>query len=218
LPRGPTLLGLQHPTIIEEESTAALHAGPGGHDHAALAEPFRALHGPRLHGFALLVTLGDAKAAERAAGAALARGALRTSALRHPERAAAWLRAETLRAVRRRFSLPHRATEEERQAVLRPLGVDRRGYQGLAGLRLDARAALVASAIERFEEVDIETILGAGPSATRHVIAEARTRYLRAVADGPASEPRAVTPTIGPLARRVKAVATRAMAPEVRSR
>jgi hypothetical protein len=46
-----------------------------------LEAAFRALHGSRLHGFALLVALGEAEAAERAAGEALAAGGRQAAAL-----------------------------------------------------------------------------------------------------------------------------------------
>src|SRR6187431_2709085 len=57
-----------------------------------LRAAFRELHGRRLHGFALLLTLGDRPGAARLASEALAAGAMRVDELRHPERAAAWLR------------------------------------------------------------------------------------------------------------------------------
>ncbi|MEA2650619.1 MAG: hypothetical protein QOI85_340, partial [Chloroflexota bacterium] len=63
---------------------------------------FRDLHGTRLHGFALLVTLGDHARAARLAGEAIAAGTARTSELRHPERAAAWLRRRVTRNAERR--------------------------------------------------------------------------------------------------------------------
>src|ERR687895_367576 len=55
---------------------------------------FRELHGRRLHGFALLLTLGDRERAASLASDALAAGQLRVDELRHPERAAAWLRRQ----------------------------------------------------------------------------------------------------------------------------
>lgn len=180
-------------------------------DHALLAQAFRDLHGTRLHGFALLVALGDHPAAERVAGAALAAGAQQAASLRHPERAAAWLRARTLRALPRRVS-HGTAPVAERRAALAALGVDDTVYRGLAALGIEARAALVASAIERFEPIDIETILGAAPAATRHMIAKARHRYVRVAGTQPAGdESGPLADQEGGLVTRVREVAARAM-------
>lgn len=191
--------------------TAILQPSPAQYDDATLALAFRDLHGPRLHGFAILVTLGESRAAERAAGFALAAGAAQAAALRHPERAAAWLRARTLRSLHERGSL-HRSTPDgARRAALAALGVDETVYLGLAALNLDARAALVASAIERFEPIDVETILDAGPAATRHAIAQAREKYARFAKRGAADEAEDTADVpVGELASRVQDVATRA--------
>jgi len=85
-------------------------------------------------------------------------------------------------------------------------------YRGLAALSLDARAAFVASAIERFDPIDVETIIDAAPAATRHALAEARRRYLRAAAmDRNDNEDEAPTDeSTGELATRVRSVAMRA--------
>lgn len=188
-------------------------------DDPRLVQAFRDLHGRRLHGFALLVALGEPEPAERAAGEALAAGGQRAAALRHPERAAAWLRARTLRALHQGLSRGSAIPASERMASLAPLGVDPVVYDGLALLTLEGRAALVASAIERFELMDTETILGASPSAARRVVALARTRYLQAV-EGRAEAPVGTTAgqaegelAKGELAKRVREVAARAMTP-----
>lgn len=183
-------------------------------DDSKLAEAFRNLHGARLHGFALLVALGEPEPAERAAGEALAAGEQQASALRHPERAAAWLRARTLRALHQGLSRGAALPASERQATLAPLGVDGVVYDALAMLTLEGRAALVASAIERFEPIDTETILGASPAAARRVIAQARSRYLQAVEGHPAAPASSTPPQPeGDLAKRVREVAARAMTP-----
>lgn len=175
-----------------------------------LAAAFRELHGPRLHGFAILVTLGDGQSAELVAGFALAAGAVQAAALRHPERAAAWLRARTLRSLHQRGSLRPKVTDDARRATLATIGVDAAAFRGLAALSVDTRGALVASSIEGFDEIDIETILEAAPAAARRLVAEARETFLRnagptpADLDGPAEQP------VGDLAIRVQAVAARA--------
>ncbi len=182
-----------------------------------LTEAFHDLHGSRLHGFALLVTLGAAVRAERAAGEALAAGDEQASALRHPERAAAWLRARALRTLRHTV-VDAAVSDDSRRASLASLGVDATTYLGLAALSVVARAALVASAIERFETIDVETILGFGPSPTRRMIGAARAAYLLAIANSAGGQAGASAPAAGPLATRVRGIASRAMTSDASSR
>jgi DNA-directed RNA polymerase specialized sigma24 family protein len=179
-----------------------------------LAGAFRELHGRRLHGFALLVSLGEAALSERVAEEALEAGMAQADALRHPERAAAWLRARALRGLHQGVGRGAAPTLAERRRALAPLGVDDAMYEGLAGLGLEARAALVASAVERFESIDTETILGTSSSAARKVIARARDRYYGAVHGKPTEQ--AASPAQlpdGAIATRVREVTERAMTP-----
>jgi hypothetical protein len=162
----------------------------------------------------MLVALGDRRSAERAAGFALDAGAGQAAALRHPERAAAWLRARTLRGLHEQGWLSRSTPVEQRRAALEALGVGDAVYQGLAGLGMDARAALVASAIERFEPIDIETILRAAPAAARHAVAQARNRYLRFASRGPGGADTDPDQPAGEIARRVEGVAMRAFSAE----
>ncbi len=149
------------------------------------------------------------------ASEALAAGAAQADALRHPERAAAWLRARVLRALQHGVSRDESMPAPERQRALARLGVDAAAYEGLAALSPTGRAAVVASAIERFESIDIETILGATPTAARRVLAQARARYLEAVGGRPAGQPSAASAsTEGLLAKTVREVAQRAMTPK----
>jgi hypothetical protein len=183
-------------------------------DDSRLAEAFRDLHGRRLHGFSLLVSLGEAGLSERVAAEALEAGAAQAAALRHPERAAAWLRARALRGLHQGVGRGQSPTTAQRREALAPLGVDDAIFEGLAVLSLEARGALVASAVERFESIDTETILGSSPPAARKVIARARDRYLQTVHGRPTDK--AALPhqlPMGALAIRVRAVTDRAMAP-----
>lgn len=171
-----------------------------------LRAAFRDLHGARLHGFALLVTLGDRPLAGTLASEALAEGARRASELRHPERAAAWLRGRVTRGARRRRARgPGR---EERRAALTALGVDQATFDTLAVLTLVERAALVAGTIERLDARDLEIVLGVDPVNVRRQVAAVRSRFLerRAVLSAPEdlAEPR--------LAHRIGEIAARAMA------
>ncbi|HTI29299.1 MAG TPA: hypothetical protein VL687_02940 [Methylomirabilota bacterium] len=158
----------------------------------------------------MLVTLGDAQLAERVAGFALAAGAGQAAALRHPERAAAWLRARTLRALREQRRFRRSAAAEDRRATLAQLGVGDAAYRGLASLDLNRRAALVASGIERFDPIDVETILNEAPAATRRVVAEARRRYLRFAGGSADADQASAEEPMGELADRVREVASRA--------
>ena len=110
-----------------------------------LQAAFRDLHGARLHGFCLLVSLGDRHAASSAAAGAMAEATHRLAELRHPERAAAWLRRRAARAA----SVRGRSREPEpmRRETLRALGVTDAAFDGLAGLDHASRVAFVAAAI-----------------------------------------------------------------------
>lgn len=172
-------------------------------DDDLLGTAFRDMHATRLNGFALLVSLGDRHRAAAASAHALAEGRQRIHELRHPERAAAWLRARVLRSLRRGTH-----TESPSLAALRPIGVDEHLLAGLAGLSTTERAALVASSVERFGAADVEMILDAAPAATRRIVAAARARYLAASETADQAAFRS-----GPLTERVLMVAARGFAP-----
>lgn len=200
---------------------------------------FRDLHGARLHGFALIVALGDRQRAATATSDALHAGAERTDALRHPERAAAWLRAAVVRSLAgRRLRRPQGPGHDERRHALAPLGVGAEAYHALAQLSALERAALVASDGERLAAIDVETVLGGGRGRAERIIRDARRRYLAAclahaaTASGEGSPgardevattalalpPRGLVvdelaaPAAGALAERVRAVARRTLA------
>ncbi len=178
-------------------------------DDDLLRAAFCDLHGSRLHGFALIVSLGDARRAERTAGDALTVGSRHAAALRHPERAAAWLRVRAFGQLRHASLFPGSPSTAARRAALAKLGVDEATFNGLASLSLGGRAAVAATIIERFEPMDVEAILGTSSSATRRVVARATRRYLAAVAS---SEVDSDTTPAGELSRRVHGIAERAFA------
>jgi DNA-directed RNA polymerase specialized sigma24 family protein len=183
----------------ETTSTATVLPRPRA-DDGPLRAAFRDLHGPRLHGFALLVTLGDHQQAARIATTALSEGAGRASTLRHPERAAAWLRARVLRLAARR--LPRRAPgDNDRRAALSELGVNAACGVALGALSSIERAALVAVDTEGLAPLDLEVVLGRGASASRRILARARRRYVEGflAARGTAGE----SELRGPIAERV---------------
>ena len=172
-----------------------------------LREAFDDIHGRRLHGFALLVALGDGERAEHAAGMALSAGEEQATALRHPERAAAWLRARVLSSLRAR-TIGSSPTDLARRDNLAGLGVGGPAFDGLAALSPAERAALVASLIEGFEPIDVETILNLGPTATKRITARAREHYQLAATQ---AEPPGIGTASGSLAHRVQQVAGRAL-------
>jgi DNA-directed RNA polymerase specialized sigma24 family protein len=145
---------------------------------ALLQAAFRDIHGQRLHGFALLVTLGNQSVAAAAASRALREGTEQAAELRHPERAAAWLRARVMGLLPREPGRLTRATEPARRASLRALGVTDEVFDALASLRTVPRATLVATAIEGLDERDVESIVGIHGHALRAAIRRARGSYI----------------------------------------
>lgn len=179
---------------------------PTPQDLELMRAAFRDVHAARLHGFALLVTLGDRPRASAAAGRALAEGSRRMSELRHPDRAAAWLRSRVLR----RLSGGHFSAS---LGPLRALGVDDALLEALRELPVRERAALVASSVEGFDALDVATILGVSSVAARRLLSAARRRFATAYAAAPDDELR-----YGPLADRVLLVAARGFAPRPAAR
>lgn len=171
-----------------------------------LRAAFRELHGPRLHGFALLLTLGDQSAAARLAADALAAGTARMTELSHPERAAAWLRQRVVREAGhlRRAQI---ARPDRRRAALEELGVDDAAFAGLNALDLRERAALVATAVERLDRRDVATIIGLDGTRLERLVRRARRRATSAGSsvhgEHPAGE--------GPLVTRIRAIARRTL-------
>ena len=182
--------------------------------HAVLRAAFRDLHGARLHGFALLVALGDREAAAGAAAEAMSAASSQLVELRHPERAAAWLRRRVVASLA--GARGTRSPETERRAALRALGVPDPAFDGLATLTAVERAALVSASIERLDPLDVEEVLGRSTSEVRRLLERARRRYLAGAGAAMARE----SPTLpadpnapGDVARRVEAVAARTMGP-----
>lgn len=176
-----------------------------------LRAAFRDLHAARLHGFALLVTLGDRARAAQAAANTVAVGAGRASELRHPERAAAWLRRALLKELRRTPASRH-LTPAERHAALRDVGAAEPAIAALERLKPTRRAALVAGIVERFALTDVATILDTDLLGAQRAVQGARREYLTAVAPGMRDLPGGAAAG-GALADRVDQVAARAVGP-----
>jgi hypothetical protein len=167
---------------------------------------FRDLHGSRLHGFALLLTLGDRALAARLASRALAAGVDHPGDLSHPERAAAWLRRHVLRAAGGSAGVP--PAERERSSALEALGVDGVAFSALAALAPRERAAVVASTIERLDRRDVATILDTDGTRLDRLLHRARSRAIAAGATAVSDDP----PTDGPIVSQVRAIAARVTA------
>ena len=129
---------------------------------------FRDVHARSLHGFALLLTLGDRPQASRLAESALARASGRVGELRHPERAAAWLRRHVVRGAR-----TGRLRRRAPASRLAELGADAAMMRALASLSPRERAALLASDVERLDRRDVASVVArdgsalGGPPSTR---------------------------------------------------
>jgi DNA-directed RNA polymerase specialized sigma24 family protein len=176
-----------------------------------LRAAFRDLHGARLYGFSLLVAVGDRTRAAQAASTAVTVGAQRAAELRHPERAAAWLRRRVLKELQRTRASRH-VTPADRHAALVEIGTADAAIAALENLTQVRRAALVAGLVERFALTDVATILGTDLSRAQRALAEARREYLTAVTHWMQARPKAAIPG-GALADRIEQVAARAVGP-----
>lgn len=169
---------------------------PPGDDWLRAA--FLELHGRSLHGFALLLTLGDLERAAALSGRALGAGISRVHELRHPERAAAWLRAHVLRAAGRPRGS---GTSRPRPGAMNGLGANAAVAAGLSRLPLRERAALIATSIEQLDERDVAVIVRRDGARLRHLLATARRRYLAGYLAAAPEEPAG-----GPLTDRLEEI------------
>jgi len=169
-----------------------------------IRDAFHGIHGARLHGFALLLTLGDRRRAAGLAAAALRDASADLATLRHPERAAAWLRGHVVRhAGRRAADLP----VAERIAGLADLEVSAAALAGLAALDVRGRAALIATHIERLDRRDVATIVSQDGERLDRLVQRALGRYFAGHGAAPDD-----SPPSGPIANRVRATAARLLA------
>jgi hypothetical protein len=164
------------------------------------ATDFVDLHGDRLLGFALLVTLGDAELAGALSAKALRDGVEHLDQLRHPVRAAAWLRSRVRASAARPAWGHQRPSETTRRDALGALGVDAPTFDALASLDARGRAAVVATAVEGFAAADVYEIVGSDER-----VRAARRAYLTAYRA--ASQARGTPPPEGEMAARVRAAA-----------
>lgn len=168
----------------------------------SIHDAFRQLHGSRLHGFTVLIALGDLELAARLTTEALAAAAQHADELRHPERAAAWLRARVVRSFPRRHQRPAPGDG--------PLSTERAVLAALGAVRIAERAALVASDVERLDLRDVETVAGRTGGALEKLLVRARARYARAYAALPVEADSVAD--AGAISNRIHTIADRAMA------
>ncbi len=166
-------------------------------------------HVQKLRAFALIIALGDARAATAAADSALREGGRRAGSGRPPPSADAWLRHRVLRTLhpparqlRRTFSRDE-VIGEERRSVLRRLGASDVALEGLTALSPVERAAVVAAWVERLEPAALQQALGLGRAASRRVLARGFRKYTSAADAILREKPWARRDPPGDLARRV---------------
>ncbi len=173
----------------------------------AMRGAFRELHGSRLHGFALLLTLGRHDLAARLAAEALEEAMRRIAELRHPVRGAAWLRAHVVRGSRALDRAGGVPASEVRKA-LAPLGMDPAVLAGLSRVERVGRAALIAGLVERFDRGDVATIVGRNGPRLDRLLRQARSAY--AAGHAAAADDHEV-PLRGPMVDRILDTTERAM-------
>jgi hypothetical protein len=136
---------------------------------AELARAFEEVHRPSLAVFAFLYMLGDRARADRATDAALRDGARRVEDLRHPERAAAWLRRHIVRST---WITPHRTVHRAGETT-RMGGA----LTALAALNRGERTVLVADIVEGLDHRDVGTIVDRDPRGVERLLARATAKY-----------------------------------------
>jgi hypothetical protein len=126
------------------------------------------------------------------------------ASLRHPERAAAWLRRRVTRSA---GGGDRRLAFAERLAALRDLEVSPAALAGLTALSRTERAGLIAIAVEALDQRDVGTVVGRHGERLERLLRAARRRYLAgatASPDDPEGPP-------GPIRQRLAASAARTM-------
>lgn len=151
----------------------AMHSTATRSTPSALIAAFRDVHRPRLLAFTLVYLLGDRARAERATDAALAAAAGSVEKLRHPERAAAWLRHHIVRSSGLRPS-----ASANGQAAMARIGIGASRFAGLSALDPCERAALLANDVEGLDFRDVATVVGCGPRSLERLLERARRKYV----------------------------------------
>jgi DNA-directed RNA polymerase specialized sigma24 family protein len=190
---------MPHQTDAEETRTTGYALPVAAHKADELQAAVSDAHAARLHGFALLLTVGDEPRAAAAAIAALEAGREGIPEMQDPQRAAAWLRREVIGELRRTWPTPH-LPPQERRAALGRMGVVEPLISALEGMSAERRAALVAGTIEQMGMADVATMLDTDTGGAYRAVEGARLDYITTAARTAGSSPPAAP---GPLARRI---------------
>lgn len=172
------------------------------HPPGSVGDAFREVHVRRLHAFALLIAVGDAPMAARLAGEAMRAAVPHIPALRHPERAAAWLRRHVVDGAQRAVRSDPPTTEH--RAMLGALGIDETTQDALRALPVRERAVLICAEIEGLDRRDVGDVVRRSGARLCRLTTKARRQYLRAYVTGAPDSRR----TGGPLAARVRRMAS----------
>ena len=154
-----------------------------------LVAAFREVHQRRLHGFALLLTLGDRRRARELTEGALRAAEPRVAELTHPERAAAWLRRQLTKDADRSgvggrwWRVLGGKPKPGAADGLPEIGATKATLDGLAVLNLTDRAVLILHEVEGFRQADVADALETGRTALEERLRRARSKYARAYAD-----------------------------------
>jgi DNA-directed RNA polymerase specialized sigma24 family protein len=196
---------MNHQIDAEETPTTGYALPVEAADADELQGAFTDAHAARLHGFALLLTVGDGPRAAAAAIAALEEAGERAVDMQHPEQAAAWLRRQVISELRRTWPTPH-LPPEERRAALGRMGVAEPLISSLEDMSVERRAALVAGTIEGLAMADVAIALDTDLGGAYVAVEGARRDYLTAAArvavPGPTATPGALAQRIGEIRAR----------------
>jgi len=165
----------------------------------------------RLHGFAVLVAVGDLAAASSAWQVALAAHRVRPRALSDTA-TQGWLRHRvveelqgTLRGrVDRLLHVDHELPVEHR-ARLRALGASDAAIGGLRALSPVDRGLVIGSAAEHLDVAALRTLAGGSADAARRAVQRAMRRYVHGVQATLVGQPWARRQPLGELAERIAA-------------
>jgi DNA-directed RNA polymerase specialized sigma24 family protein len=169
-------------------------------------------HAAHLHGFALLMTLGDRDTAASLADQVLSAAAQDDSSA--VDRPAAELRRRMLHRMRITRGRGSPTADASHREALEPLHVSSAAFAGLGALNPRERAAVVAAWIERYPREDLATILELDGDRLDTFVARATRRYLKAASSAPGDvgTPDARMHEPGPATNRVLAVRERLLA------
>jgi DNA-directed RNA polymerase specialized sigma24 family protein len=149
---------------------------PGGEAPHALPEQ----QGAAVHGFALILAMGDRPRALRLATEALDAAAARSHQLSTDGEAGTWLRAWIVQHI---GPMPANVSLDDpaRRHALELVGVSDVVAAAISTLTVEERAALLAASVEGFSLPEVATVLDCTQTMARRILKRARGRYAEAV-------------------------------------